>query len=276
MTARSSTNGLGHASPSSAPFAFLARARSSCSTAPAKWYVCAPHGAATALSQPSRDPVVKATRELRDLLDFFNIDASVPVVVMTQDVARTFASSKDDRTMFKLYYECLEFDKTHKALEDARYNVEVAMQDVGKARDQLLVRALPTSSCLRVCHASTRHHAQALEQRRLAAQERMELFTEVDTWAEQLDDLRDFLILRAVRGCGTAGGVTTCGRSRRQPATWRRLTRPRRRPRPSSSTESTRSRSWRQSATSCKRCTPRYRSSCGLCVQLLPYSWQRS
>lgn len=73
------------------------------------------------------------------MLDFFNIDASVPVVVMTQDVARTFASSKDEKTMFKLYYECLEFDKTHKALDDAKYNVTVAFEDMKRAREQLQV-----------------------------------------------------------------------------------------------------------------------------------------
>ena len=73
------------------------------------------------------------------MLDYFNIDASVPVVVMTQDVARTFASSKDDSTLFRLYYECLEFDKTHKALEEAKFNVERATADVRKAYEQLKV-----------------------------------------------------------------------------------------------------------------------------------------
>ena len=201
----------------------MAPATSSCSTAKNVRYAThtsALYGSSChhhhVFSQPVRNPVVKPGRELRDMLDFFNIDASVPVVVMTQDVARTFASSKDDRTMFKLYYECLEFDKTQKALDDAQYNVQVAFEDLKKAREQLqvglgtmlcwkslgTVQSTVTITCMQRCHKKphlTTTRTQAIEQRRQAVEEQLELLTEVDAWYEQLHGLHDFLVLRAVR-----------------------------------------------------------------------------
>lgn len=93
--------------------------------------------------QPQRDPVVKPARELRELLDFFNIDVAIPSVVMTQDKARNFATTNNDRDIFNLYYSSLEFDKTHKALEDAKFNVEVARADVHKAKEQHRVCPTP-------------------------------------------------------------------------------------------------------------------------------------
>lgn len=50
---------------------------------------------------------------------------------------------------------------------------------------------------------------QAIAQRRQAVEEQLELLTEVDTWHEQLRDLQDFLVLRAVRfGAAVACEIT--------------------------------------------------------------------
>ncbi len=56
-----------------------------------------------------------------------------------QDTARTFATAKDNRQLFKLYNQCLEFDKTQNALVDALGSIQGARDDVVKAKEQLKV-----------------------------------------------------------------------------------------------------------------------------------------
>ncbi|CAD7697785.1 unnamed protein product, partial [Ostreobium quekettii] len=72
-------------------------------------------------------PIGKGAESVKDMLRHFNIDCSNPIVVMTQDFARTFlkpSGSQLERNLFKVYMKATQFEHTLENLRNARIHKE--------------------------------------------------------------------------------------------------------------------------------------------------------
>lgn len=63
-------------------------------------------------------------KAVEDLLSTMGIDASNPVICLTQDTARSFAGAKSDKEKYELYVKSLHFDTAWENLDNLKQNVQ--------------------------------------------------------------------------------------------------------------------------------------------------------